>query len=376
MIMKSLKSVSLCCLLSIFIASKSYSGNILNPSNPNSAVEQVSVGLYSLNADSTTSLDDGALTLYSPNYSNNVNWLEDAKKFTNFAENFAIKRDGQLMAIEKRQPIVSSDTTFFNMTHMRKLTYRLDFVTINFNHPNLFAYLQDNYTGISSPVKLNGDTTSVYFSITSDPGTSDPNRFRLVYSTSTIQSLSGVVPVTYSGVRAWQQDNGVMVEWKIANEASVKSYEVEKSTDGKQFTSLTTVSSYGNSIAANTYDWVDANPSTGTSYYRIKATSINGEVQYSQLLKINVGRTGNSVSVYPNPVVGNTMGLQMNNMAKGNYSILLVNTNGQVIMSKTLNHKEQNSAEIISLDKAPVKGLYRLEIIQPDNKVANINVAF
>ncbi len=89
--MKILKTNTLLCFSFIFILNKSYSGSF-DPLKTNSplAVEQLAARLYAYNSDSTISLNDGALTLYSSSYSNSVNWLEDAKKMMNFTENFSI----------------------------------------------------------------------------------------------------------------------------------------------------------------------------------------------------------------------------------------------------------------------------------------------
>lgn len=44
----------------------------------------------------------------------------DALKLTNGGENFGLKRDGKLLAIEARASVVATDMLFYNMTNLRQ----------------------------------------------------------------------------------------------------------------------------------------------------------------------------------------------------------------------------------------------------------------
>ncbi|MDQ6756673.1 MAG: T9SS type A sorting domain-containing protein, partial [Bacteroidota bacterium] len=66
-----------------------------------------------------------------------------------------------------------------------------------------------------------------------------------------------------------------------------------------------------------------------------------------------------------NPVQNGLVTLQMNNMPKGVYMIRLVNSSGQTVVSKQINHSEGTSTETLGVNK--VKGSYMLEVTKPDN---------
>jgi hypothetical protein len=254
---------------------------------------------------------------------------------------------------------------------MRQRSYDLLFTAANLNQPNLFGFIQDSYTGTSTAINLNG-TTLVPFTITSDPATANPNRFRVVFTT--ISLLSGVVPVTYTSAKAWQENKNIDVQWQVDNQLNVSQYRVEKSSDGVHFSNAANVQVSGKSTS--TYSWEDIDPSAGNNFYRIKEINYNGEVEYSKILKVSTAATGNSISVYPNPVVSGVIGLQMDNMASGTYSIRLLNTFGQLIYSKSINHMQGSATETITAPSGINKGVYRLEVIRPDNSINNINVVF
>ena len=108
----------------------------------------------------------------------------------------------------------------------------------------------------------------------------------------------------------------------------------------------------------------------------LEEISNDGSIEYSQVLKVSAIETGSSISVYPNPVVSGTMGLQMNNMPGGNYTVRVLNNFGQVIFSKLINHGAGSATETIQVGENISKGVYRLEVIQPDNNISNIKLVY
>ena len=87
--------------------------------------EQIRDNLYSFNADGSTSLYDGNLTVYSVNNSNSIDGM-DAVKMSNFGENLGLQRGTTTLAIERRQSITAADTIFFKMWNMHQRTYKLN----------------------------------------------------------------------------------------------------------------------------------------------------------------------------------------------------------------------------------------------------------
>lgn len=73
-----------------------------------------------------------------------------------------------------------------------------------------------------------------------------------------------------------------------------------------------------------------------------------------------------SISVYPNPVINGKVQLQFTNMPQGTYTVKVLNTLGQVITTKIINHAEGSAIESMQIPKG-VKGVYQVEITKPDN---------
>src|ERR1700739_3072370 len=102
------------------------------------------------------------------------------------------------------------------------------------------------------------DTTKVDFVKNSDPGSYAANRFMVVFG-----------PPNYSPdihIQATRQGNTIPVQWSLSPEQGVVSYELQRSTDGVNFTTVYTTQALNTGIV---YSWTDVNPEAGTNYYRV-----------------------------------------------------------------------------------------------------------
>lgn len=184
-------------------------------------------------------------------------------------------------------------------------------------------------------------------------------------------SPSGVLPVTIFNVKGYQKNAGVQVEWATQQENNTEKYELEVSHNGLQFTSLGGVQARGNTNIVTNYNLFDPNPNSGANFYRIKIIDKSGKETYSQVIRINIsGSNKNYITIYPNPVIGSTIALQLN-LKKGNYIISLTNKLGEQIITKTIDHAGGAATENIELSKALAAGVYQLMITGEGTKIVN-----
>jgi hypothetical protein len=308
---------------------------------------------------------DGNAVAFDNSFSNKVDG-NDALKLMNSGENFGLKREGKVLAVEAKAPVTSADTLFYTMTNMRQQTYQLRIVPVNMQSDNVQAFLIDQFLNISTALSLS-DTNLVNFSVTSNAASKAANRFSVVFR------QMAALPVTLTSVRATAQNNDILVEWATQNESGMLQYEVEKSTDGNNFQAAGVVTAQ-NSGTAN-YQWTDSQPSTGTNYYRIRMVSKDGSISYSQVVKLNFGKITPVMEVAPNPILNGTIHLVFKNEQVGNYNIVLTNLLGQVILSKTIMHTEVNGSATISGGTVN-KGVYQLSIIKPNGDHEVIKVVY
>ncbi len=336
-----------------FIVQESHkaTSNSLDAFRVGAQQELLRAGLFFTHTDNSRRQADGVVTVYDNNYSAAFDG-NDAMQIANWDEDVAIVSNNKELSIESRPLADNGDTIFFNMARLREMNYEWEFVAENFNAPGLTAYVQDAFTNTETAISLSG-TTVVPFTVTSNAASKAANRFRVVYRTS------GVLPVTLTNVKAFQQNNGITVAWNTQSESGMQQYEVEKSANGTSFSKVNTTPAKAGT--SNSYNYFDATPINGANYYRIKAISLNGDVKYSTIVVVRLGDKGTTLSVYPNPVKGNTISIALNGLNKGNYTLSVFNQLGQQVLNRVVAHNGGNATQTIDLGKLSA-GLYELRL--------------
>ena len=327
--------------------------------------ESFSTKLYAINGNDAT-LADGNTVVFNDNFLNSVD-SKDAIKPGNIGENLGIERDNKILVVEARKEIETTDTIFYNIKKLKPQAYKLEFIPERFTSI-VSAYLVDNYLHTSTEVGTT-QKSSININITSDAASSISNRFMLVFK------KAAPLPVTFTNVSAQKIDNTIRTEWIVSNEINISTYDVEKSIDGLHFTTASNIIATGNNVQTNiTYAWVDNNPAQGDNYYRIKSISKDGNYQYSKIVKVNMGKISIGFLVYPNPVKGNTFGLQLKNVPTGIYNTRLINSLGQVIATNTIYYVGGTSTHAISPKTILPNGTYNIEISKPDNTITTLAI--
>lgn len=324
--------------------------------------------LYGVNSNGSAFITDGVLQQFGSDFSNDIN-NDDARKLSNTSESISVLSEGTSLVIERRAMPASSDTIAYNMTGLLNQNYRLVFNAAGLENAGVAGYIEDAFTKTRTPLNMNGDT-QIDFNVNGTAASKAANRFRVVFD------QLRVMPVTFTSVKASAKNSQVAVEWKVENQSNMKQYEVEKSVDGSRFVTAATINA--NNSASSVYNWIDANPSQGNNYYRIKSVDINGKAGYTTVVKANIS-SSNSVAqlkVYPNPAINANVTLELNNAAAGIYYARLINPLGQVIVSQKIVHAEGTSSETIRWNAASAKGIYQLEITKPDGQTETIKVVY
>ncbi|MEJ7587243.1 MAG: T9SS type A sorting domain-containing protein [Ferruginibacter sp.] len=332
----------------------------LTPNTPTgSGIGQIRNNLYLQETDNTTILADGVIAEFNDNFNLQVD-RDDALKFGNVNENLAIQRYTSTVAAERRPSLTANDTLFFTMSKMVKRNYQFELVINGFEQTNLVGLLQDSYLNTSTPVNLSG-TTRISFNIDANAASSVAKRFRLVF-----KEIS-TLPLTIMDVVANEQNDDIVVDWKVENEINRWKYDVEKSTDGVVFTKAGVMNVSGTDNKYNSYSWLDVNAVQGINFYRIKTYERSGEIRYSAIVKVTMRNSGTGFGIFPNPVKGKIINLQMNNQPAGTYLVRLTNTIGQTLYTNSLKHAGGNSIQAINTGNKLPAGSYQLEIIGQDD---------
>jgi hypothetical protein len=325
------------------------------PSSPTN--KRLITNLYAV-TDTTTNLADGTMHLFDDSFDANVDGV-DARKLYNFGENFYISKDSKDLVVEKRKLLTVSDTIRFAMETLKRKTYQLEFIARDLDDNNLSGWLEDSYTKGITPINLNG-TTTVKFTLDANSGSSAINRFQIVFK------QNAILAVIFEAIKAYPNNNDIIVEWKVNNQVNVQSYAIEKSTNGRDFTKVGTVVATGIIGATVSYDWLDAKAVEGDNFYRVISTDKNGSRHYSQVVKVHMAKGKNSIQVYPNPVTNNLINLRFSRMTDGTYTARLLSSNGALVMTKKILLTGSNTMQPMTIPGELSNGNYLLEVIHPD----------
>jgi hypothetical protein len=179
----------------------------------------------------------------------------------------------------------------------------------------------------------------------------------------TVQNAEAALPVKFGDLKASQGTNGVKLDWSSYSEENTDHYEIEHSSNGQSFSVIGQVKAAGNSSVKLDYSWLDESPNNGDNFYRVKSVDFDGHLTYSSVIKITLGASANrSIAIYPNPVKGSQLTLQMNNLQKGNYSVLLFNPAGQQVSRFQVNVANDIITQTLQLPSSVKPGVYNLLI--------------
>ncbi len=91
--------------------------------------------------------------------------------------------------------------------------------------------------------------------------------------------------------------NQSKLQWRTTNEINTAYFNVERSTNGNNFTRISKVLAR-NSSGNNNYLFIDSFPNAGINYYKLNMVDIDQQHTYSSIVTVNFNKT-NQVSIYP-----------------------------------------------------------------------------
>ncbi len=183
-------------------------------------------------------------------------------------------------------------------------------------------------------------------------------------------STTVVLPVEIVSFTAAKLDgNKVAISWQTAVEINCDHFEVEKSTDGKTFTTISKVAAAGNSSVSKSYTANDVlENNTTATYYRLKTVDKNGDFGYSNIQSINTKVNTTLNSIYPNPAKkGQDINVELTSDKEQNINFVLINGQGKIVSNKQKTVKQGYNKISFQFGNYLVNGNYYLQA-----KVGNI----
>lgn len=154
------------------------------------------------------------------------------------------------------------------------------------------VFLFDNYTSTVTDLKI---TDTYSFNIVSGVAASTGlNRFYIVVGNSSAMPVK-LLQFTARKTAGKQ----IQLNWATAQETNSKSFEVERSEDGKQYSTIATLTAGGNTHTLINYTTTDEQPARA-NYYRLKQIDLDGTYSYSAVKFVMMDEIAGA-KLYPVP---------------------------------------------------------------------------
>ena len=164
--------------------------------------------------------------------------------------------------------------------------------------------------------------------------------------------------ISFTGFAGHNDGDGNILTWVTNNEQNIKSFELERSLDGKIFNAITSVTAKGNTSTQSVYSYHDKGKIASHTFYRLKIVDNNGTYKYSDIVEINSAFNTGDLSIYPNPVHSK---LYINTYdATGNYSVILTDVLGKTQDLNILGNAKQGTLNV-DVSSLP-NGAYMLQV--------------
>ena len=173
------------------------------------------------------------------------------------------------------------------------------------------------------------------------------------------------LPVTGLQLSAQSSGSSIMVQWQTLSEYNSSYFTAEKSTDGINWSEISTKTAAGFSTALQTYSTADNDVQT-VNYYRVKQADRDGRVTWSNIVKINAAAA--TAKVYPNPFV-NQVQVDVNVAAQQKAVVTVTDLQGRKLLFKNWNLQKGGNSIVITEIKQLSAGIYFLEVKSSEGNV-------
>lgn len=148
--------------------------------------------------------------------------------------------------------------------------------------------------------------------------------------------VTSTLPVKFIGFTATRKNNDVLVQWSTSEEVNASIFEVERSINGAEWSTIAYVAAIGNSSSVNNYSFTDKSVFAKLVCYRIKEIDADGKTTITPVQTVKMdGHTASGIKIAS---VQKKVLLQFPSPVKSNVIIRFVSMNGQVIDQQTINN--------------------------------------
>ena len=173
-----------------------------------------------------------------------------------------------------------------------------------------------------------------------------------------VSSSSVLLPVKLVNFTGAIENHTATLQWQIADNAPGAIFEVQKSTEGKSFTTVSRL------VSSNETEYsVSTSSSGGEGFYRLKMTNVNGVVSFSKVIqltdKTGAGKPG--IILKSNPVDA-YLGFTYNSTAGNSAEVAVYSMSGAKLYAANIRLRKGVNDVTLNLGGSISTGTYVLEV--------------
>ena len=166
-----------------------------------------------------------------------------------------------------------------------------------------------------------------------------------------------ILPVTMLNFKCYRLNEiQTKLEWQTASEINTSHFNIQRSTDGKNFATIGNVNAKG----ASSYNYNDNNlpVAKGNLYYRLQIVDKDGAISYSEVRELSIVNC--QLSIAPNPAKS-FVTVTGNNIKK----VILLDLTGRTVFTKEVSNTNTIKLSVNNLSK----GIYLVKAILNDGSI-------
>ncbi len=148
---------------------------------------------------------------------------------------------------------------------------------------------------------------------------------------------NAAMPIELQSITAKSNGANNVINWTTASERDNAAFQIERSNNGTDFTSIGTVKGSGTTNSTRNYNFNDEGPLLSTNYYRLRQIDVNGTSTVSKVVSV-VREKSSSARFYPS-VTGSELTIEVQN--NDPISVNISNITGRTVLTKTVTGTEK-----------------------------------